>query len=278
MRRRRDPKTFGFEEKGALRAKNILEEEAQSTALRAQKNKSRFKQLSSSSIELINLPNDILYIIIQKTNLLERHILRFVSKKLHHLVHYVSGSLLTHFYYPKGGLDALAAKCGNISVFKWIISIFKRGNARSASIKVWYNAAKYGNIEMMKYIKYLNYPSGASECIGATKGGNFENLIWAFENGCPLDKDICSFAALEGHFKILKWARENRCCWDGETCSYAAFGGHFEILKWAREKNCPWNEETCSNAAYSGHLEILKWAIKNGCPCDERTRLKAALR
>jgi hypothetical protein len=42
------------------------------------------------SVNLIDLPDDILHVIVQKTNLLERHILRFVSKKLHHFVHSIS--------------------------------------------------------------------------------------------------------------------------------------------------------------------------------------------
>jgi hypothetical protein len=103
-----------------------------------------------------------------------------------------------NFYHPKV-LDVESSKCGNISVFEWITSIFRKGDSE----KVWYNAAKYGNIKLIKHVKYLGYPSGKSTYISATKYINLRNLIWARENGCKWDADICSFAAHRGHFEAL---------------------------------------------------------------------------
>jgi hypothetical protein len=246
-------------------------------------------------IDLCNLPKDVLKIIIQHITLIEKHVLRFVCKKLHNVVHsisYISSSL---FHHPKKGFDAVAAGYDNIGIFKWITSIFERSN----SIAICYNIARYSsnNVDLIKYAKSLSYPWDKSVCYGAVKNGNLEILKFARENGCEWDECVCSNAALRGYFEILKWARKNDCPWDdgrfattswlchdhgGEatmtcglcphhTCSNAAFGGYFEILKWARENGCPWDEWTCSYAAKGGHFEILKWLRENGCEWDVNT-------
>ena len=108
-------------------------------------------------------------------------------------------------------------------------------------------------------------------CAEAAKVGNLDVLKWARENDCPWDETTCAHAALRGHLEILKWARENDCPWNGSTCSTAAYKGRLEVLKWARENGCPWTAWTCAQAAYGGHLEVLKWARENGCPWDSRT-------
>jgi hypothetical protein len=122
-------------------------------------NKVRLKWKRNISVELVDLPNNILCVIMQKTSLLERHVLRFASKKLHHLAHSISKSLLTKFHYPRG-LHALAVKYSNAPVFEWVTFTFKEAISfkQATSIKVWYNAAKYGNIELMKRVKERGYP------------------------------------------------------------------------------------------------------------------------
>jgi hypothetical protein len=237
-------------------------------------NKIRFKRKRNILVDLVNLidlPLDILHGVIQKTSLLEKHVLRFVCKKIHCLVHSISKSLFTKFHYPKG-LDALAIKCNNVVVFEWVTSTFKGVDL----VKIWYNTAKYGNIELMKHVKHLGYSLTESACLGAAKCGSIKNLSWAIENGCKWNEKICSYAVEKGHFEVLFWARENGCPWDAWTCCSAAKGGHFSILKWARENGCHWNNWTCAGAALRGHLEILKWARENKCPWDNWTCSSAA--
>jgi hypothetical protein len=125
------------------------------------------RNISVNLVNLVDLPLDILNVVIQKTSLLERHVLRFICKKLYHLVHFISKSLLTKFQYPKG-FHAIAAKCNNLKVFEWVTSTFKGGD----SVHISYNAAKYGNIELMKHVKHLGYPLNSFVYLGAAKSGD----------------------------------------------------------------------------------------------------------
>ena len=70
-----------------------------------------------------------------------------------------------------------------IYVNAYIYIYFKRAvnNGYGWNSKLCYNAAKYGNIDLLK---------------------------WLRSNNCPWDNNTCSAAAYAGHFEILKWARE----------------------------------------------------------------------
>jgi hypothetical protein len=59
-------------------------------------------------------------------------------------------------------------------------------------------------------------------CENAAKAGNLELLKWARESGCYLDEETCAFAASAGHLEVLKWARENGCEWDRNYCLASA--------------------------------------------------------
>ncbi len=128
----------------------------------------------------------------------------------------------------------------------------------------------YVGLEYCVRKKYTNvmalFLNSGRLCTYAAKYGYLDILKWLRENGCPWSEDTCVAAASMGHLHILQWARENGCPWDEETCSSAAEYGHLDILQWARRNGCPWDEETCSSAADYGHLDILQWAIENGCP------------
>ena len=71
-------------------------------------------------------------------------------------------------------------------------------------------------------------------CELAAEDGSLSIVKWLRENKFEWNKSTCEAAAVNGHIKVLKWARKNGCEWDEKTCSYAALNGHFEVLKWAR--------------------------------------------
>ncbi|SOB74041.1 ankyrin repeat [Cedratvirus lausannensis] len=139
----------------------------------------------------------------------------------------------------------------------------------------FYDVAKYGHWEILKWVKDRGYLSERF-CSNAALGGRLDILQWLRANGCDWDVWVCADAALGGHLEVLKWARANGCPWDTWTCRNAAAGGHLEVLQWARSQGCPWNENTCAYAAGSGHLEILQWLRANGCPWDQETCYSAA--
>jgi hypothetical protein len=154
-------------------------------------------------MDLCNLPNDILgSIISRETILFEKHILRFVCKKIHDITHRICRFLSIKFLcFEK--FDELAAMYGNIDLLKWTISTL----CKEKSPMVFYSAARCGgSVELMKYIRSIHYSKNKSICDGAIKGGNLEVLKWAIEIGYPLDKDTCANAALAGQFEALRAA------------------------------------------------------------------------
>jgi len=44
-------------------------------------------------------------------------------------------------------------------------------------------------------------------CKEAARGGNLEMLKWARQHDCPWDAGTCSFAASGGHLEVLQWVR-----------------------------------------------------------------------
>ena len=127
-------------------------------------------------------------------------------------------------------------------------------------------AAKTGQLEVMKWLHANGCPWDANTCESAAEGGHLKVLQRARANGCPWGARTCSGAAEGGHLDVLQWARANGCLWDTWTCAFAAWKGHLEVLQWSRANGCPWNSRVHSHANIRGHLELLNWAIENGCP------------
>jgi hypothetical protein len=219
------------------------------------------------NINILDIPNDILGIIIIFTDIIGKHVLRFANKYFHNIVHsVVVSNLLLPKEFHECSYDHIAAELGNIKLYDWVMFIFGESEYfRAYGLNI---AALNGHLNLMKHMKKnYNYKWSEFTCPEAAKGGHLEVLKWLKEGGCSLEKETCEMAAAGGHLEILKWSRENGCPWSKETCSFAAERGNFEILKWARENGCPWDSNTTYAAVVSGHLEILKWAIENGCEC-----------
>jgi hypothetical protein len=152
----------------------------------------------------------------------------------------------------------------------------------------WYNASRYGRVEVMEWAHQQGYSAvwnqqcdpwsslGSRTCEKAAKYGQLYVLQWLRRYGCAWNSDTCSAAALIGHLPILQWLRENGCDWNEMTCCNAARYGHLTCLQWARENGCDWNSHTCAAAADNGHLTCLQWARENGCDWDRDTCIYAA--
>ena len=83
----------------------------------------------------------------------------------------------------------------------------------------------------------------------AAKYGELECLKYAHENGCPWDEETCASAAEKGKLECLKYAHENGCPWDEDTCEFAAAKGDLECLKYACENGCPCDIRMCKVVA-----------------------------
>ena len=83
----------------------------------------------------------------------------------------------------------------------------------------------------------------------AAKSGDLELVRWLWGQGCDWSAFACQCAARGGHLGVLRWLQANGCPWDAETCSGAVLNGRLATLRWARENGCPWWTSTRDRAA-----------------------------
>lgn len=160
-----------------------------------------------------------------------------------------------------------AAKYGNLNLLKYIGT-----NLYLENLDIVLAASlKYKNTHLIEWLQYHRVEPTEKVCVKAAKYGHLEMLKLAKEKGCKLTADVCHFAAHNGHLHILKWARKNDCPWNEFTCSHAALNGHLNVLIWVRENECKWNHHVYLCAAKNGHFDIIKWAYENDCPYGDLT-------
>ena len=56
----------------------------------------------------------------------------------------------------------------------------------------------------------------------AARSGNLELVKWLRGDGCPWDAYTCYWAVDQGHVKVLRWLRGNGCPWSAGTRERAA--------------------------------------------------------
>jgi hypothetical protein len=147
----------------------------------------------------------------------------------------------------------LIAISGNLPMMKW---------ARSESPSTKHDATSMDRLPL--------FPWDAWTCSNAARFGNIEMLKWLHQKKCPWhpwDSSILTYVAAEnGHLESLKWLHEIGIPWNEKTCAAAATGGHIDILMWLREHDCPWDGNTLKCAKASGFDDVYSWAIQNDCP------------
>jgi hypothetical protein len=121
------------------------------------------------------------------------------------------------------------------------------------------------------YDSWNTYKGGSSfynMSNNAAKYGHLNILKWMNSCGYSMDSTYCAYAAVNGHLHILQWHHEQQGYWDDTMCFNAALGGHLGILQWLCAHGCPWDKDTCVGAKKKGHQHILDWIHANECPCD----------
>jgi hypothetical protein len=247
---------------------------------------------TTQPFSLEDLSTQIINIIFSFCNIVEYHVLRFVSIKIHRYCHnYNQKRILFRFHFndPAGIttdfdeddgsvpliISFIVIKNGYLNILIWLYDLF---NERFTRLSPNYccRAAMAGNLLTLKWLRNKGFSWKSNVCFHAVRGGHFELLKWAKENGCEWDARTCMEAAGNGNFEIFKWLKNNGAPWDKWTCACAARNGHLKILKWARKNKCPWDSDTCAQAAGSGQFELLKWARENKCPWNAETTYAAA--
>lgn len=138
------------------------------------------------------------------------------------------------------------------------------------------DAALYGRLDILKWLRKKQCPWESSMQDSASEGGHLDILKWAVDNGYKCTGLVYRSAAQYGHMHILEWAYANNYGFDNyDICGDAVRGGQLDILKWLRQRNCPWDYDVCLGAASRGYIDIIKWAHENGCPCSTYTYICA---
>ena len=137
----------------------------------------------------------------------------------------------------------IACKNGHLNVIKFLLH-----KGLMPTEKVYLDAAEYGHLHILKYIK-ITCPTHV-----------FNSIIY-------------SHAAINGHIEIIEWLKslDPQCPWDDQIMSVAAANGQIETLKWLRSQGYPWDKFICIRAARSGQLKTIQWLISQNpqCPLDD---------
>ena len=73
----------------------------------------------------------------------------------------------------------------------------------------------------------------------AARLGNLAMVKYCVDNGCPMDAWACEFAAEKGHLDVLKYLHENDCPWISLACSWAHEYNRIDCLNYLIEQKCP---------------------------------------
>ena len=134
------------------------------------------------------------------------------------------------FLLDKNSFSSQVARTNKLELLKWA----REEKKCYWSVVTTIIAAKYGNLEMLKY------------CVA---------------NECPVDEWTCANAAQSGHLECLKYLhQEAKAPWDNNTATWAASNGHLHILEYLVERKYKkYYKDACTRAARCGRLDCLKF-------------------
>jgi ferredoxin len=247
---------------------------------------------------LLDIPADVLRLIISLLERYERVPLRYVCK-------HISTLVPTTAPYGMNAVECAtdnAAKHGHLVLAKWLygrrfrvtVDTFSRA-AQGGSMEMisWlvsigckyhidvcvYNAAHYNRREALEWARPRMIETFGEEsvyvqcvCRAACEGDQFELLKETVEKfGIQPRRDFLHYAITGHSTRILEWLHEEKGLpWCEMLTLYAVERRAPEIVKWLREQGCPWNTYTFKKAiAYVPELEFLKWLRADNCPWGE---------
>ena len=180
---------------------------------------------------ILDLPIDVLRIIIVELPEAEQAIIKEVSRRLRTGVH--RDRKITQ------ATVLAAAKHGNTQLIELLLSKVKKGEREKMERLV---------------------------CDAAARAGKLEVLQWARENHFHwIKQSVTENAAQGGHLEVLKWLKDKNIL-QGEIGKYAALGGHLHVLEWLKTVigRYTLRVNDILGALQNGHLAVVNWAVDNG--------------
>ncbi len=181
--------------------------------------------------------------------------------------------------YWKVLLEA-AAIGGQVDVLQWIWNnllsdTFKEWSIENGVMKqdeahlIMISAILNGNIDTVRWLSSKNIKDDTCHStINAARGGNLEVLKHVISLGCPWSKNVCIIAAENGNLELLKWAVQNGCPWNISKMFPAAASckrPNLELFQWLLDQGCPFVEAECFKiAANIANFEFIQFAQSKG--------------
>ena len=131
------------------------------------------------------------------------------------------------------------ALSGNLSMMKWIRSDTATRKDNVAAEERSVKRIRLTRSVIANKIRLIPLPWNEFTCRNAAKFGHLELLKWLHEQGCPWDCLTFSNAAGFGNIEMLEWLYQMKCPWDSTACSQAIDAGNWDALKWLLEWKCP---------------------------------------
>lgn len=102
-----------------------------------------------------------------------------------------------------------------------------------------YNVAAHGHIHIFKEFPQLKTRAWFGEVAGfAAKYGQLDLLKYLYSVQCSWSVHATMFAARYGHMECLRYLHEQQCPWDTSTPRMAALYGQLHCLRYALENGC----------------------------------------
>jgi hypothetical protein len=100
------------------------------------------------------------------------------------------------------------------------------------------------------------------------KWGDLELMKWLRKKGCPWNTSVFVGAAIGGNLDAMKWLRKNGCPWNALTFEYACLNGSLDNIKWLHDNGCPWDKAAYigATANYCTARTVIQYLDENGCP------------
>lgn len=157
-------------------------------------------------------------------------------------------------------------KKDDIGTLKWVVD-----SVPKLSKYVCEYASELNNFRILKWGVFKKFKFNHVTISNAARCGNLEMLKFLLEHNCDWNELITIEASSNGHRHIVEWCIENKKCkMDEYACAEAAENNQLEMLIYLREQGCPWDEKTYISARK--HPLIFKYVLENNCPRENKNK------
>lgn len=184
-------------------------------------------------------------------------------------------------------VQMMAIRYGHVRIVEWTNqwTVWYSSSKKSSAC---YQAAYWGQFEMLKYLVSQNYVCTNEVFVGAALSGHLEMLKWLKErnlNLLSISTEQAAFSAIvRGYLDVVEWLWQvfadelRRCAFSSNNFTDAAAKyGHVEILQWLYDHAFPIGPNAWCNAIENNHFHVVRWLQKNDYVRTARMRKPAIL-